>query len=93
MLQIEKESGPKPIDLRNENSVLTTSYLKSVLDLSKVVPPNWLNKHSGTIMWKDAGFGNPKKLPRVTWNDDDKVRLYYADTKAYKTEAKKKGAS
>ena len=28
LLQIEKESGPKPIDLRNENSVLTTGYPK-----------------------------------------------------------------
>ena len=87
--QINKTSGPKPIDLRNEKSILTTDYLRQVIDLSEVVPPNWLNKHSGT-MWRDSGLGKPKKLPRVIWNDDDKVRLYYADTKTYKTEAKKR---
>jgi CRP-like cAMP-binding protein len=87
--EINKTSGLKPIDLRNEKSILTVDYLRQIIDISKVVPPNWLNKHSGT-MWRESSLGKPKKLPRVIWNDDDKVRLYYADTKTYKMEAKKK---
>lgn len=80
-------TGPKPLELRNSDSILTKDYLRSVIDLSKVVPPTWLDKHSGTIH-RHSMVGKPKKLPKVRWSDEDKVRLYYADTKRHKKAAK-----
>ena len=82
-------TGPKPLKLRNSDSILTKDYLRSVIDLSKVVPPTWLDKHSGTIH-RHSMVGKPKKLPKVRWNDEDKVRLYYADTKRHKKAAKER---
>ena len=82
-------TGPKPMELRNVASILTKDYLRSVIDLSKVVPPTWLDQHSGTIH-RHSMVGKPKKLPKVHWSDEDKVRLYYADTKRHKKAAKER---